>query len=285
MNRLLRVLLLHLLVLGLGFLLAYALFVHVGPGQALDDLAFESRKALWLSVRRFATRLMGLSSRAILVVGVVGILVCARQRRSWALPVAVVVSVVAAGVAARLLKVVLVRPELLEFSWAAQANSFPSGHSATVTALSLGVVSLASSNGRSAAMVAAALVVTPQTLVLAASGWHRPSDVAGGLLLGAAAATCVLVWAATGPARRDPRTLVAGRSPLLSPQALATAVAAVWVGSASVVLFRVTPPDGDRPLLGFYLTAACLGSLALALIWVHAHLVELVRSSRGRPLW
>ncbi len=105
----------------------------------------------------------------------------------------VVVIIPGLGIAAsQLLKLeLLTRPELFEFD---VPNTFPSGHMTVFTVLIGGLVWAVPARLRALVVVIGTAVLGAAAWQLLEYGWHRPSDVFGGLALGviAFAVACVL---------------------------------------------------------------------------------------------
>lgn len=253
----------------------YVVAVRLGEGQRLDDLGFEARKSLELGPRRAFTWTMRAATMLLLVAGPVIVGWLSWRRRAVVAGLAVLGSVAAVAVAARLLKGLLTRPDLLEFSWAGGANSFPSGHSSVVVAMSLGLVGLVDSAERGRWTAAMAVVVGLHTMGMVCSGWHRPSDVLAGLLIGAAAASLVvpLVVRAEGPVETAPAWY---RRPTLVARALG-AVAAVVV--LVLLTLRHTPAVPGRSFLVFVLMAPTFGTAAAVLVIAHARRCDAAASA------
>ncbi|WP_445257063.1 phosphatase PAP2 family protein [Nocardioides aurantiacus] len=181
---------------GLALVGVYAAAVLTPEGQYLDD-----RLMLWAANRLpgqgRSAQLLGLVSAgtvllAGLALGLLALVVHGPRRA-----VAVVATVGATPVLARLLKVVLDRPELVD---GAAGNSLPSGHTAAVAGLAAGLVLAVPRllNGTALLAGAAAAGVAGAATVLLR--WHRPSDVVAAVLL--AAVVGGIAHALAPPARR-----------------------------------------------------------------------------------
>jgi hypothetical protein len=95
------------------------------------------------------------------------------------------------------LKRVIERPDLVELMWANARNSFPSGHAALVASVSLAWVVVVAERLRARVAGAAAVGVGVGAAAILGTGWHRMSDVVGGVGLAALVAAVVLavvVW-------------------------------------------------------------------------------------------
>ena len=183
-------------VAGLALVGVYAAAVLTPEGQHLDD-----RLMLWaastLPGQGRSAQLLGLvSAGTVLLAGLaLGLLALAVHGPRRA--AAVVATVGATPVLARLLKLLLDRPDLVE---GAAGNSLPSGHTAAVAGLAAGLVLAVPRllNGTALlAGTAAAGVAGAATVLLR---WHRPSDVVAAVLL--AAVVGGIAHALAPPARR-----------------------------------------------------------------------------------
>lgn len=99
------------------------------------------------------------------------------------------------------------RPDVAQMDVSPPTSSFPSGHTAAATALALSVALIVAWNVRSTALKVAAwtlaLLIGPAVAVARVyRGMHHPTDVAMGLLMGAA---CVLLaWLAVSAWASEP---------------------------------------------------------------------------------
>ncbi|WP_345355764.1 phosphatase PAP2 family protein [Saccharopolyspora cebuensis] len=167
-----------LVALGLSF----GFFVWTPVGQRVDGY--------WLGSLAepgsFARELLGFSGDPVvlgaLLVGVVLVAVVRGRFRDALSAAGVVVGTV---VAARLLKVLLPRPEF-DLVGATAHNSFPSGHVAAVAGLVVALLLVVPRGARwwCVAPGVVAVVLVAASTVLA--GWHRPSDALGAVLVAGA---------------------------------------------------------------------------------------------------
>lgn len=241
-----------------SFLLIYVVAVRLGFGQHVDDLAYEGRKAIRLPVRRaWASVLLVVS--APLAVAATGITAVVAARRGEArFGVASVLAVIAAGVLSRVAKWALPRPELLEFSWAGPANSYPSGHVAVFATAVMLVASAAPRGRRHVVVPAVAGLLTWQATAVLTSGWHRPSDLLGGFAVAALAVGATALLAP--PLREVPDPA--------DPQLRAWTVPAVAIVVASLPLAARVPAPGPTHSTSSYwlaglVVAACSSGLAM----------------------
>lgn len=175
-----RVAVVRWLVLGCSFLGLYALAVRTRAGQAHDVAAFSAVSGLHQWFGGFAGCLRG-GLPLLAAVSVVGLGISAlRQRRGRALAGAGIVLL--ALPAARVLREELGRPRLGEAGY--DFNTFPSGHAAALGAfLVAGYLLLPSAWRGTGTTRALVLVITVGAFASVVSYAHRPSDVAGGVLL------------------------------------------------------------------------------------------------------
>ena len=239
---------------------AHVVFVRTFPGQRLDDLAFEGRKATYLSSRRAANSVVRYLTLPAVLAGAVWALVLAARRGRWLAGVVAVASIPASVLGARLLKL-LPRPELSELANATYDNTFPSGHSAAIMAAVLAVLSVGGDGFRRAMMPVAVVGVVGYSAAMVASGWHRPSDVGGGFMLAVVVVSVATAWRVQREAPVVLETLG------WQTRDLVRLVLAVSVVPAVLVMTVNNPPSDPRYSLGLYVTAvvvaAVLGTLGV----------------------
>ena len=249
------------LLAGLLSVTAYVLFVRTFPGQRLDDLAFEGRKSTYLSARRTGAFLVRHLTVPAVVAGAITVLVMTARRRNWVAGIVALGCVPATVLAARALKALLPRPEISELANATYENTFPSGHSAAIMASVLAILSAGDDRFRRRAMPVAVVAVVGYSAAMVSSGWHRSSDVGGGLLL-----ALVVVATATGfrVLREDPME----PAPLgWKAVDLGRLVLAVSLVLAVLVMTVNNPPADPRYSLLLYVVsvvaAAVVGTLGV----------------------
>ncbi|MCE1178104.1 MAG: phosphatase PAP2 family protein [Micrococcales bacterium] len=178
-----------------------------GPATASPGLADVLRWWQEISQPRWGYAAVSLLALGLALVG----------RLAWAAAVAAIATMVAAWVGVAALKTLLgrTRPEAGEVLAQSHGLSFPSGHSAGVVVATLvllwllrGVVSPGALRATAAAAAAFAALTWVDRVML---GQHYPTDVLGGILIGIAWCTAVLVYAdrvtgaSAAPARGRPR--------------------------------------------------------------------------------
>lgn len=266
---------------------AYLVFVRTHAGQRIDGAALDGR-FVSSHARHAASQLLttiGVGSLALVLVLLVA---QALLRGRVALAVVAAVVVFGAVVLTELLKhVVLVRPDLVPSS--IESNSFPSGHTTTAFAAGIAATLAAPPRWRRAVAAAALLYGTAIGIVTIAAGWHRPSDVAGAMLVvtGWAAAVVLAVALVRPDAFGDEPVATRStwaRTPDLEAYALVAgaALAAGWVATVAIVA-------GSRigaiqlTTLNAAFVAACACVAALAALLLAALLTVLRESLPARP--
>jgi membrane-associated phospholipid phosphatase len=169
----------------LALALTCVVFVWTPGGQAFDGalLPMSERGASYQQdtpLLEPAKAVLALFGDEVLL-GVVLLAVVLVGRRSWA-SVAAVGVVLGSVAAARVLKEVVVRPDL-DVVGSSTHNSFPSGHVAVATALLLAFALVLPPAARPWVLVpgsVAVVVVAASTMI---TGWHRLSDLVGGALV------------------------------------------------------------------------------------------------------
>ncbi len=183
------------LVLGGALVGLYVAAVRTSTGQKVDGGAFTSVAGLH---ERYGAVAGGLRTGLPLLaaVGVVGLgVVALRQGRGR--PIAGALLALLAVPAARLLRETLDRPYLGDNGYL--HNTFPSGHAAALGAVLLAAQLLVPpARRRTGTTLALTLVAAAGAFANVVSYAHRPSDVAGGLLLAGVAGVAGAVVAGEG---------------------------------------------------------------------------------------
>lgn len=165
---------------------AYVVFLRTTAGQRLDQRVLDQHH---LDEHALSTRpaalaihsLLGTISEATVVVVLAMMLAMALLRRRPALALITAVTIGGAALWTEALKHVLPRPALIFAD--PYINTFPSGH--TTVAFSVGLAAVLIAPARLRRLVAAGAFAYGAAVGIAvvAAGWHRPSDVAGALLV------------------------------------------------------------------------------------------------------
>lgn len=158
-----------------GFLGVYAFAVLTQEGQVVENIALDG------STYAESGGLLSLVSTPNLAIAAVLLAGLAFLFRGMRAASRVLLMIAAANVLSQLLKyAILDRPDLVESS---SENTFPSGHTVVFASVLFGLLMALPSVLRPLAAVASAAVLGTVSFQLLAYGWHRPSDVAGGILL------------------------------------------------------------------------------------------------------
>lgn len=286
----LRPLPLALLTIGcaIALVVAYVVCVRTHTGQRIDEAALHGRLAS-VRARDAASQLLTTISVGSLALVLVLVAAQALLRRRMALAVTAVVVVLGAVTLTEVLKhVLLVRPELV--ATPIDRNSFPSGHTTTAFAVGIAATLAAPPRWRRAVAAGALLYGTAIGIATIAAGWHRPSDVAGAMLVvtGWAAAVVLAVALVDPDAFGDERgggeppdaaqsTWV--RRPDLEGYVLVAAIALVagWVVAVAIVGgSRIGAIELTTLNAAFVAACACVAALAMLLL---ATLLMVLRES------
>lgn len=264
----------------------YVVFVHTHAGQRIDEAALHGRLASFRA-RDAADQLLTTISVGSLALVLVVLAGQALLRRQVALAVVAVVVVLGAVMLTEVLKhLVLVRPDLVPSS--IDRNSFPSGHTTTAFAVGIAATLAAPPRWRRAVAAAALLYGTAIGIATIAAGWHRPSDVAGAMLIVTGwAAAVVLAVALVEPAafgdgrvgEPDAARSTWVRRPDLAGYALlaAIALAAGWIVAVAIVGgSRIGVIELTTLNAAFVGACACVAALAALLL---ATLLAVLRES------
>jgi len=264
---------------------AYLVFVRTHAGQRVDEAALNGRLAS-PHARRAASELLTTISVGSLALALALLVAQALLRQRIAAAVVAVAVVLGALTTTELLKhLVLVRPDLLPAPSTIDHNSFPSGH--TTTAFAVGVAAALAAPPRWRRPVAAGAFLYGASIGIAtiAAGWHRPSDVAGALLvvIGWAAAVVLAAALVDHDAFADARAEATRSSWVRAPDLGAYALVAVaalglgWVVAVAIVAGRsVGAIELTTPNAAFVAACACVAALTAILL---AALLVIVRES------
>jgi membrane-associated phospholipid phosphatase len=259
---------------------AYLVFVRTHAGQRIDEAALNGRIGS-PRARDAAGELLTTISVGSLALVLALLAGQALLRRRVALAVVALAVVLGAVLTTEVLKhLVLTRPDLLPGRSSIDHNSFPSGH--TTTAFAVGIAATLAAPPRWRRLVAAGALAYGASIGIAtvAAGWHRPSDVAGALLVATGwAAVVVLVVAlldrhAFGDQRERPaldaeasRASWAHRADLEGYVLLALAALALgWVATVAIVAGgRIGAIELTTVNAAFVAACACLAARAAPL--------------------
>lgn len=263
----------------------YFVFVRTHAGQRLDEAALDGRLGSEHAREAASAVLTSISigSVALALVLLVGQALVRRRAAQAVVTVAVVLGSI---LLTEVLKQVLVRPDLV-FSSIDQ-NSFPSGHTTTAFAVGVATALAAPPRWRRAAAVGALLYGTAVGVATIAAGWHRPSDVAGAMLVVTGWSALVVLAVSLVDRRaladeqgvepdRERSTWV--RTPDLGGYALLAVIALVagWVVTVAIVGGRrMGAIELTNWNAAFLAACACVAALAALLL---AALLTVLRES------
>lgn len=255
--------------------------VGTARGQRLDQLILTAGQSDTSPVARVVFPVLNTVTVPVIVGMLVVAGVLALLRRRYGVIVQIAVLVAGAAATSQVLKHLVVQRSVLASGLAVTPNSFPSGHTTMAATVGVALVWAAPRRGRGIVAVLAAAWMALAGLGTIAGGWHRPSDVLGGLLVVAAwtFGTLAVTTALGAPRSHSRRAMTRqpaaprGRSALglidlLAGLALALgAVAGLALGGirlASIpVPLRLTDPISQS--LGYTATIGVVGGCACAL--------------------
>jgi len=168
----------------------YLLGVRTAVGQALGDAAYLGRLAESATLRVVDKHVLEAIDIWVFLLGALALFSVAAVRRLWRAGFFVTGAYLAAILSAEVLKAALTRPVLapeMEVLMGDKQglNTYPSGHSTFVTALSLGAIVLVPVAARAWVAMAGIGAVVLVTGAVVTAGWHRPSDALAGIALAA----------------------------------------------------------------------------------------------------
>lgn len=250
----------------------YLVFVRTHAGQRVDEAVLAGRLAS-PRARAAADDLLTTISAGSVALVLALLAGQALVRRRYALAVVAFAVILGSVATTEVLKhTLLTRPDLVASPL--PQNSFPSGHTTTAFAVGIAAALAAPARWRRLAAAGAFVYGTAIGVATIAAGWHRPSDVAGALLVvtGWAAAVVLAVTLADrgafGRERADPDG--AGRSSWARRGDLKgyvlVALGALALGWAATVAIVAGHRAGAIELtkLNAAFVAACAGIAALA---------------------
>lgn len=228
-----------LVVLGLamaaGVGLLWRFFVRTERGQLLDTVALEGNAIGQDRVDGLANTLLNAVSFGSLAVATIVVAVIALARGRVLLTVVVTAFVATANIVTQVVKHGIYRPDFgVDPERVTAGNSFPSGHATVAMSVVIALILVVPPKARGVAAVLGAVYATTAGVATMSLGWHRPSDVAGAVLVvgGCAALACLLLVLAHGRDARvktdDARPLAVALLMIASALLLAVAVGALW---------------------------------------------------------
>jgi len=255
--------------------LLYLVFVRTPIGQRWDDRAYLGSLVASLESRQRITSILHEIRISTLVLMVILLLVIGLLRRRFATAVITAVAFGGAVLSAEVLKRVLHRPDLApdmnSLINESNIDTFPSGHATIATAFALGLLIVSSLRARlwiaTFGMLWAAGISTASLI----AGWHRPSDLIGGIAL----ATAWLAAATAFTTGRFGRIRSVGDA----VRWLIPVGAGVLLLAVGVLLAWISRGDtGQIPVGGglaaFFVGAAIVATSAITVVGVFAYLLR-----------
>ena len=214
---------------GIGLVGLYIVFVRLPIGQRWDDRALlggllasdEARRVLTSALHGIRISTLILMVALLIVIGLI------RHRIATAILVAMAFG--ASIASAEVLKFVLPRrdlaPELNAYVDNGNIDTYPSGHATIAMAFALALIVVSSPRYRTAVAAFGMVWAATVPMMALAAGWHRPSDVLGGMAL-------ALMWLGGATALSVSRFGSVGRAPDSSRLT-------AWIGVGALVMCAV----------------------------------------------
>jgi membrane-associated phospholipid phosphatase len=244
-----------------GVVLLWRFFVRGERGQLFDTVALEGNAIGQDRVDGLANTVLNAVSFASLAVATVVVAVIALARGRVLLTLVVTAFVATANVVTQVLKHGLYRPDFgVDPERVTAGNSFPSGHATVAMSVVIALVLVVPPKARGVVAILGAVYAAFAGVATMSLGWHRPSDVAGAVLIvgGCAALACLMLVLAHGRDARvrtdDARPLAVALLTIASVLLLAISAGAFWWVDGAAT----TPVDelGRGTLLAAYAGAA-----------------------------
>jgi membrane-associated phospholipid phosphatase len=170
-----------------GLAAVYTVFGLTPWGRALDSLSYHGRIGAGWHVRAADLAVLETISTATLALALAAFVVLGGLRGRWSLGLRAGAAVLGAILSAEVLKFLLPGIDHTTGAWRwLTQSSFPSGHAVIVASVSLGLLSVSSEPWRRRLVGPLAAWTAIAATATVTVGWHRPSDVAGSLLLATA---------------------------------------------------------------------------------------------------
>lgn len=254
-----------LVLVGLiGLIVLVAVTLHTTVGQALDQLVLETVRIAADRVSPLISLLRTSVSYVSVAAACVVVMFIAAARKRYALAARVGVLIIGANVTTQVLKTwILARPYL--GIGPNLANSFPSGHSTVVLSVAFGLIIVASQRLRSIVEVGVAVASSLALIAILVSGWHRPSDVIGAILIS-------FIWAMTLAPQEEPQRdhdnlntgLLVGS--LIAFIALATAVFVLWSDLYELAVQVAHTPVITDVITGHFALSIVFSMIAIGMV-------------------
>lgn len=256
---------------GVAFIGLYVVFVRMPIGQRWDDRALLGDQLADLAARQMLTAALHGIRISTVALMVALILAIGLIRRSVGAAALIAAAFAGAIFSAEVLKRVLPRrdlaPELNAYVDNGNIDTYPSGHSTIAMAFALALIIVSAPRYRPAVATFSMLWAAMIPMMALAAGWHRPSDVLGGMAL-------ALLWLGVAGVitvkrcgRIDPMYEGSQRLPisvtLVAGVCAAALLAWIWMGDPSNV-----PVGGGY--VAFVVAEVAVSACALALVASYA---------------
>lgn len=179
-----------------AFVILTVLSLRSFTGQALDDIVLSTLRVGHRQVLPLTDLLRTGVSEISVGIAILIVMVIAAARRRFALAMRMGVMIAGANITTQLLKRwILDRPFLgvgIDLG-----NSYPSGHATVLVSVALAAVVVVSQRIRSLVAAGVSVITALSLIVIIVSGWHRPSDIIGAILIS-------LIWAMTLAPQEEP---------------------------------------------------------------------------------
>jgi membrane-associated phospholipid phosphatase len=268
------------------FLILAIVGLFTRQGQAFDQLVLDVAMRGQASVEWLTEALtQSVTIITVAVTAALAMLVAAIRGR-FALAVRAGVMVVGANLMTQVLKSFLISRPYMGIGFDLP-NSFPSGHTTVLMSLALALVVVTPRQARTIVAFIASIVVGAAIVVIVMSGWHRPSDVIGGILVS-------FMWAMALAPQEDPSPY---RDPLNTGSIVTSGVvilgliAALVIGydRLEIVINEVAAGVSTQAVMATHSTASviyaagvCLGLVALSMLAINT--VVYLQTGRNRGM-
>lgn len=235
-------------------------------GRSLDLAAYAGRFEAARRLHVVNAAVLNVVSGTTLLLGILTLAVVGIWTRKVAFAARAVGAVLVSVLGAEVLKLALPHAGVVDPVWTwAGGGSFPSGHTTIAASMSLAVLGISSNawRRRLAGPLLAWTVLTATATI--AAGWHRPSDVLGGLAM---AALGYRLMRARVPYRAPSRHCLPMPSWLTQARDLARP-ALWWVMATTAVVWGAVPvPGGGKSLAdsSAVLYLGALGAIAVGAV-------------------
>ena len=260
---------------GAGVVGLYLVFVRTPIGQRWDDRALLGGQLASLDSRQALTAALHGVRISTIVLMIVLLLVIGLVRKRLVTAVTMAAAFGFSILSAEVLKQVLPRrdlaPELNAYVDNGNIDTYPSGHATIAMGFALALIVVSSPRYRTAAAAFGMAWAAAVPMAALAAGWHRPSDVMGGMAL-------ALMWLAGATAialrRRGIIDTIPGSTRLLPLIAAAVAIGALIALTAWVLAGDSQEVPVSGGLVAFVSAEILIALVAVLVVSVFAYVVR-----------